>query len=59
MILCEFTGTKHAGQFRYKPAWKVGVGKSCKLCGSTSHLGKTTCPVIPLTRNPDGTIKGK
>jgi hypothetical protein len=50
MILTEFRGTKHAGFFRPKPVMKVG--HACPRCGSTTHIGTTTCEVklLPFPR---------
>jgi len=45
-ILAEFGGNR-VGFFRPKPIYKTG--KNCKLCGSGSHIGKTTCDVKTLT----------
>ena len=41
MIPAEFTN--RPGIFRLKPARKLP--KRCPRCGSTSHIGQTTCEV--------------
>ena len=41
MLPAEFPNKP--GIFRLKPAYKLP--KHCPLCGSLSHIGKTTCEV--------------
>lgn len=47
MIMTEFTGMRR-GYFRLKPLYKLLPLRACPRCGSTKHIGRTTCVVKPL-----------
>lgn len=47
MIMTEFNGVR-AGYFRPKPLYKLLPTRVCPRCGSTTHIGRTTCVVKPL-----------
>ena len=53
MRMAEFSG-RRAGYFRPKPVCKLP--KQCPRCGSTTHIGRTTCEVKPLPY-PDPTVE--
>lgn len=48
--MTEFRG-KRVGYFRGKPICKVG--KKCPRCGSSSHVGTTTCIIKRLSEKQE------